>query len=149
MTLVKRGYFNDSDLLPNALDSFFSDFFPTLNRREIRSGQEASTWSPRTDIEGTNDHYVVRMDIPGVDKENLNVSLENNVLTIKGERKYETKEDSKNHYLLERAYGQFERSFRLTEKVDQEKISADYKNGVLTVKIPKAEEAKPRSIEIR
>jgi HSP20 family protein len=109
--------------------------------------EDSVTWSPRVDIQESEEHYLVRADIPGLERDDISVSVENRVLTLKGERRREKTDDRENR-LLERAYGQFKRSFRLPSKVENEKIKADYKNGVLTITIPKAKEAVPRKIEI-
>jgi HSP20 family protein len=105
-------------------------------------------WTPAVDIvEGEND-LVLRADVPGIDLKDIDIRLENGTLTIKGERKFENSQNGKGYHRVERSYGVFARSFALPETVDTEKVSADYREGVLTITIPKKELAKPRSIKI-
>jgi HSP20 family protein len=125
--------------------NFWNSYVPS----PFRSFEEDSVvWSPRVDVEETAEAIVVHADLPGIDKKDLKVNLENNLLTIRGERKSEREEKGKNYYRSERAFGTFQRTFTLSERVKAESIKADYKNGVLTVTLPKAEEAKPRDISI-
>lgn len=105
-------------------------------------------WAPAVDIFERGDDLVIRTEIPGVDKNDIDVDVENNTLTIRGERKRETEFDEKNAYRLERVYGNFARSFSLPRTVDSSRINATYKDGVLELTLPKAEEAKPKRVEI-
>jgi HSP20 family protein len=114
------------------------------------SGEESNltSWAPAVDIYETEHELVVKADLPEVDPKELDIRVENNLLTIRGERKFE-KKVSEDHYLrVERAYGSFSRSFSLANTVDAEAIEADYQNGVLTLTIPKREEAKPKQIKV-
>jgi HSP20 family protein len=114
------------------------------------SGEESNltSWAPAVDIYETEHELVVKADLPEVDPKELDIRVENNLLTIRGERKFE-KKVSEDHYLrVERAYGSFSRSFSLANTVDAEAIKADYQNGVLTLTIPKREEAKPKQIKV-
>ncbi len=126
-----------------------SRYARTLGRDQLMKNleEDSVTWSPRVDIQESEENFVVRADIPGLERDDISVSVENRILTLKGERRQEKTDDRENR-LLERAYGQFKRSFRLPSKVENEKIEADYKNGVLTITIPKAKEAVPRKIKI-
>ena len=105
-------------------------------------------WSPAVDIAETRDEIVVSADLPGLEKENIKVNVENNVLTFSGERKQETKTEESNVHRLERSYGFFSRSFALPATVKSDKIKAAYKDGVLRLMLPKVEEAKPRQIAV-
>lgn len=105
-------------------------------------------WSPAVDIAETKDEIVVSADLPGLNKENIKVNVENNVLTFSGERKQETQENGSNVHRLERSYGFFSRSFTLPATVRADAIKAAYKDGVLHLTLPKAEEAKPRRIAV-
>ncbi len=107
-----------------------------------------SAWSPRVDIHEAPDALVLEADLPGMDGKDLDVRLENNMLTIRGERKIETKVAEEDYLRLERAYGSFTRSFSLPHTVDTDHIDAEYKNGVLTVRLPKREEAKPKQVKV-
>ena len=114
------------------------------------SGEESNltSWAPAVDIYETEHELVVKADLPEVDPKELDIRVENNLLTIRGERKFE-KKVSEDHYLrVERAYGSFSRSFSLANTVDADAIKADYQNGVLTLSIPKREEAKPKQIKV-
>ena len=121
-----------------------------LNEAFDRTSDDANltTWAPAVDIYETEHELVVKADIPEIKPEELDIRVENNILTIRGERKFE-KEVSENNYLrVERSYGSFSRSFSLANTVNAEAIKADYKNGVLTLSIPKREEAKPKQIKV-
>jgi len=133
--LVRDPYVNDWwNFGGPALRSFFED--------------DSVVWSPRVDVEETDEAVVLHADLPGIDKSNLKVELENNTLTIRGERKYEKEKKSDNHYRSERAFGTFQRTFSLSDRIKADAIKADYKDGVLTVKLPKAEEVKAKEIQI-
>ena len=105
-------------------------------------------WAPAVDIFETEHELVVNADLPGVNPEDLDVRVENNILTIRGERKFENKVNEENYLRVERAYGSFSRSFSLANSVKSEAIKADYQNGVLTLSLPKREEAKPKQIKV-
>jgi len=121
-----------------------------LNQAFGNSSDEASitTWAPAVDIYETEHELVVKADLPDVRPEDLDIRVENNILTIRGDRKFEKKVDEKNYLRVERTYGSFSRSFSLVNTVNSEAIKADYKNGVLTLTIPKREEAKPKQIKV-
>ncbi len=107
-------------------------------------------WAPSVDIEEDKDKYLIRADLPGVEKENIDVKLENGVLSIRGEKRSEseTGEGTRNHR-KERFYGTFARSFTLPDSVQSDAVEAHYKDGVLSLTVPKAEEAKPKAIDIK
>lgn len=107
-----------------------------------------SAWAPAVDIYETEHELVVKADLPDVDPKDIDIRVENNVLTIRGERKFEKKVDEDNYLRVERAYGSFSRSFSLANTVNPEAIKADYRNGVLTLSIPKREEAKLKQIKV-
>jgi HSP20 family protein len=107
-----------------------------------------TTWAPSVDIYETEHELVVKADLPDMEEKDLDVRVENNVLTIRGERKFEKQVNQDNYLRMERAYGSFCRSFSLGNTVDTDKIKAEYKNGVLTVRVPKREEAKPKQIKV-
>ena len=121
-----------------------------VNQAFAGSSDEASvtTWAPAVDIYETEHELVVKGDLPDVKPEDLDIRVENNILTIRGERKFEKKVDEKNYLRVERAYGTFSRSFSLANTVNTEAIKADYTNGVLTLTVPKREEAKPKQIKV-
>jgi len=115
-----------------------------------RGGEESNltSWAPAVDIYETEHELVVKADLPEVDPKELDIRVENNLLTIRGERKFEKKVNEDNYLRVERAYGSFSRSFSLANTVNAEAIKADYQNGVLTLTIPKREEAKPKQIKV-
>ena len=115
-----------------------------------RSAEESNltSWAPAVDIYETEHELVVKADLPEVDPKDLDIRVENNILTIRGERKFEKKVNEENYLRVERAYGSFSRSFSLANTVNSEAIKADYQNGVLTLTIPKREEAKPKQIKV-
>jgi HSP20 family protein len=142
MTLLNYKPMFETDDLPAGL-RLFQDSVARL-----MGDQSGRPWTPAVDIvEGEND-LVMKADVPGIDLKDIDIRLENGTLTIKGERKFEKAENGRGYHRVERAYGSFARSFALPETVDTEKVTADYKEGVLTVTIPKKEVAKPRSVKI-
>jgi len=114
-----------------------------------RSGESALTnWSPAVDIYETAEELVVKADLPEVQEKDLDIRLEDNTLTIRGERKFEQTVSEDNYLRVERTYGSFSRSFSLPSTVKAEAITAEYRNGVLTVHLPKREESKPKQIKV-
>ncbi len=114
------------------------------------SGEESNltSWAPAVDIYETEHELVVKADLPDIDPKDLDIRVENNILTIRGERKFEKKVNEENYLRVERAYGSFSRSFSLANTVNSEAIKADYQSGVLTLTVPKREEAKPKQIKV-
>jgi HSP20 family protein len=105
-------------------------------------------WSPAVDVYETENELVLKADLPEVDPKNVEVQFENGTLTMKGTRKFEEEKNGKGYHRIERSYGSFVRAFSLPETVDAEKVKAEYKNGVLTVTLPKKEIAKPKPITV-
>jgi HSP20 family protein len=128
------------------LNRLFGDFF---GRALQEQNQNLTTWAPAVDIYEGENELVVIADLPDVKPEDLDIRVENNILTIRGERKFEQKTDQKNYLRVERAYGWFARSFALANTVNTDAIKAEYKDGVLTLSIPKREEAKPKQIKVK
>lgn len=126
------------------LDRLFEDF---LNPATLRSEWNALT--PAVDVEETPDAYVFRADLPGMSSKDVKVTVHNDTLTLRGERKREEQKTEGSLHRVERAYGSFERSFTLGLPVRADQVKASYKDGVLEVHVPKAEEAKPRDIEVQ
>ena len=122
----------------------FEDAFARI-LSEPRTGQP---WSPAVDIAETENELVLKADLPDLKLEDIEVRVENQTLTLKGERKFEKDEKSKGYHRIERSYGTFVRSFTLPASVDSEKVAAQYSNGVLTIKLPKKETAKPRQVKV-
>ncbi|HUJ32662.1 MAG TPA: Hsp20/alpha crystallin family protein [Candidatus Acidoferrum sp.] len=107
-----------------------------------------TTWAPAVDIYETENELVIKADLPDVAEKDIDVRVENNMLTVRGERKFEESVKEDNYLRVERAYGSFSRSFSLPNTVDTEAIKASYKNGVLTVALPKRAESKPKQVKI-
>jgi len=129
------------------MGEFFNDFF-NLQKQDDSSYIETSTWSPLVDIKEEKDCFLVIADVPGVKKENIDISLENHVLTLKGERQFEKTEQHQGYTRRERTQGQFYRRFSLPQTADDAKITARYAHGVLEIRIPKRETAAEKKIEI-
>ena len=142
-TLTRFEPFSVAGNLQDQINRVFND---VLNRS--REESNLTTWAPAVDIFETEHELVVKADLPDIDPKDLDIRVENNILTIRGERKFEKKVDQDNYLRVERAYGSFARSFSLANTVNTEAIKADYQNGVLTLSIPKREEAKPKQIKV-
>ncbi len=113
-----------------------------------RSEQSMTTWAPAVDIYETENELVLKADLPDISDKDLDVRIENNMLTICGERKFEQKVNEDNYLRVERTYGSFSRSFSLPSTVNSEAIKAEYKNGVLTIELPKRAESKPKQVKV-
>ncbi len=126
-------------------------FRDLMNRQRLTSGIEDAygTWAPVVDIFEMGGDLVIRAEVAGLELDDVDISVENNTLMLRGERKRETELDEKDAYRLERSFGIFTRSFILPKTVDSTRISASYKNGVLELRLPKVEQVKPRKIEIK
>jgi len=122
--------------------------FTDLLDRSTTRDSNLTTWAPAADIYETEHELVVKVDLPDVHPKELDIRVENNILTIRGERKFENKVTENNYLRVERSYGSFARSFALASTVNAEAIQADYQNGVLALTIPKREEAKPKQIKV-
>jgi HSP20 family protein len=143
MNLVRWTPFSDISALQNQMNRLFES---TLSGWSGEPGTH--TWTPPADIYETDNDLVVMADLPGVDAKSIDLRVENNVLTITGERKLERNADNANVHRVERMYGTFARSFTLSTAVDTDKVHANYKDGVLRIALPKAEQAKPKRIAI-
>ena len=133
--------------LENRLDRLFGVTWPSRNGE--KEAMTVAQWTPLVDISEDNNEYLVKAELPELKKEEVKVSVENGELTISGERKSEKEEKGKKFHRIERSYGSFLRSFTLPETVNGDKVSAEFKDGVLSVHLPKDEKAKPKSIEVK
>jgi HSP20 family protein len=122
---------------------------PLRRRDGEKEALTVAEWSPLVDIEESEKEYVIKAELPEIKKEDVKVTVENDVLTITGERKFEKEEKGKKYHRVERSYGSFARSFALPEDADGTKVSAEYKDGVLRIHLPKSEKAKPKTIEVK
>lgn len=141
-----------SDPLDRLFERFWSGdiFRPTLLTSGLLSEDVANrTWMPAVDIRETDEAYEVYAELPGMKKDDIGITVENNVLTLSGERRFEKEVNEETFHRIERAYGKFTRSFTLPTQVNPEKVEASYKDGVLTIHIPKVEAARPRKIAIK
>ncbi|GAC1641386.1 MAG: Hsp20/alpha crystallin family protein [Candidatus Acidiferrum sp.] len=141
-TLNRWEPFRSTAGLESQVNRIFSELFDRSQESNL------TTWAPAVDIFESEHELVVKADLPDIKPEELDIRVENNILTIRGERKFEKKVDEKNYLRVERSYGSFARSFSLANTVNSEAIKADYKDGVLTLTIPKREEAKPKQIKV-
>ncbi|HEX6531136.1 MAG TPA: Hsp20/alpha crystallin family protein [Nitrospira sp.] len=122
---------------------------PIATDGEKKEAISVTEWSPLVDISEDDKEYIVKAEIPEMKKEDIKINVHDDVLTVSGERKYEKEEKGKKYHRVERAYGSFMRSFALPENSDGSKISAEYKDGVLKVHLPKSEQAKKKAIEVK
>jgi HSP20 family protein len=129
------------------MNRLFNQFFRGGTGEE--AGWGLRTWTPPVDIYETDDALILKAELPGVSKDDVNVDIHNNTLILRGERKHEAEVKEENYHRVERAYGTFQRSFVLPTLVDQEHVQATYKDGVLELRLPKSEAAKPRRIAIQ
>ncbi|MBD3305601.1 Hsp20 family protein [candidate division KSB3 bacterium] len=125
------------------MNRLFDDFF---GERKSELGESA--WLPAVDVSETENEIIVKAELPGMTQENIDLNLQDNILTLKGEKKQESKEENENFHRVERSYGSFTRTFTLPSGVKEEDIKANFKDGVLMITLPKAEEAKPKKIAI-
>jgi len=131
-----RGFHEEVD---NLIDNFFGNG---------ENGGQLQTFAPRTNISETKDAFEVTVDLPGMKAEDVDVSIEDGVLSITGERTHEEETKEKHFHRVERSYGKFQRAFTLTAPVEEDQVQAAYKDGVLTITLPKSEKAKPRQISV-
>ena len=157
-TLSKRNPFNapsgwdpfrELEEMQNRLTSFFGRRVPLLKGGGEGEEFTVTTWAPRVDIAEDDKEYVINAELPGTKKEDVKVSVENGVLSISGERKTEKEEKGKKYHRVEQTYGSFMRSFTLPEGSSGEKISAEFRDGILKVHIPKDERAKAKGIDVK
>jgi HSP20 family protein len=132
----------------DSLQSEFNRLFDTFLRNGGRGELQARRWVPAMDLVETDDHLVLRADLPGMSKDDVNIEVEDNVLTVSGERTTEHEDKIDGYYRIERAFGSFSRSLTLPHGIDSDGIGADFTDGVLEVRIPKPEEKKPQRVQI-
>jgi HSP20 family protein len=146
MALVRWDPAREIDTLQGEMNRLFSSFFETP--RSGGNGATSRRWIPAMDLVETEDHFVLKADLPGLTESDVNIEVESNVLTIAGERRTEHEAKKDGYYRLERSMGSFSRSLTLPEGIDAEAVTASFDNGVLEVRIPKPAEAKPRRVQI-
>jgi len=145
--LTRWDPFKEMDDLQKRLTSIFG-----LSPQRPVNGKEDMTvaqWLPLVDITEDDKQYLIKAELPEVKKEDVKVTVENGVLTLSGERKFEKEEKDKKYHRIERSYGSFTRSFSVPDDADDAKVAAEFKDGVLTVRLAKSEKARPKSIEVK
>lgn len=147
MALIRWEPVAELDTIQNEMNRLFNTFFdqpaPTS-----RGGAPGRRWMPAMDLVETTDHYVLRADLPGLSDDDVNIQLQDNVLTISGERSAQHDDTEEGYYRLERAFGSFARSLTLPDGVDPDRVQAHFDCGVLEIRIPKPEQKKPRQVQI-
>ena len=134
------------DKMRNEMDRLWDGFFEGKPRRRM---DEEGHWLPSVDVSETKNDVVVKAELPGMDPKEIDISLSDGSLVIKGEKKQEKEEKEENYHFIERSYGSFVRTVRLPREVKHDKVSATFKNGILKVVLPKSEEAKAKEIKIK
>lgn len=146
MNIVRYDPFRELRSLQDEMTRLFTGAAPTgTNREEMMHG----AWMPNVDIYDEKDNLVLEAELPGMKRDDFEISIENNVITLRGERKFEKKAEGDNYHRIERAYGTFTRSFTLPQEVTADGATADFEDGILRVTLPKREETKARKIEVR
>lgn len=145
MNLITYDPFRELRSLQDEVNRVFSSSF----NRSGETGLGRGAWNPSVDIFENKDQVVLEAELPGISPDDVNISVENNVLTIHGERRFEKKDEGDNFHRVERSYGSFTRSFTLPPTVSSENVTANFDNGILRLELQKREEAKPRRIEIK
>ena len=146
MSIVRYDPFRDLRTLQEEVNRLFST---NLSRAFGDEGIGRGAWAPSVDIYENKDQIVLEAELPGMKQEEFDLSIENNVITLRGERKFEKTDETDNYHRVERSYGSFTRSFTLPQTVSAEGATAEYNNGVLRVTLPKREETKARRIEVK
>lgn len=146
MSIVRYDPFRDLRSLQQEVNRLFTG---NIARTFDEEGIAGGSWSPSVDIYENKDEIVLEAELPGMNREDFDLSVENNTITLRGERRFEKKEESDNYHRVERAFGTFTRSFTLPNTVSAEGATADYRNGVLRVTLPKRAETKARRIEVK
>ncbi len=147
MALARWEPFREISRMQDELNRFFDDRLWRM--RDSNKEELGAAFMPAVDVYEDQDGLVLSVEVPGMEPKDVDLRIENGVLTLRGERKLEREDRKENYLRVERSYGTFARSFSLPPTVDAERVKADYKNGVLRVQLPKREEAKPRSIKVK
>lgn len=147
MALKKFDPYRELLDLRRSFDRMFEDLPKWLS--EAGEDSRLAAWAPAVDIVDTENAYLLKAELPGISPDDVEITVNDGMLTISGERKFEEEQKKENFIRIERSYGSFSRSFNLGQAIDADKIEAHYKNGVLEVVVPKAESAKPRKIKVK
>lgn len=149
MTIVRFKPYTDMGTLRNSMDRFMDRFFADFARPTEGEDFTGQTFTPAVDIKETPQEFLVTAEVPGIKKEDIHIEVADNLLALKGERRFEQEEKNESYHRVERSFGAFSRSFTLPTSVKTEAIEAKFHDGLLTVRIPKAEEKVPKKIEIK
>jgi HSP20 family protein len=146
MTLIRWDPLREMSAMHHRMNRLLADLrvHPAWGEEEITRG----AWVPPVDIYETADSIVLQAELPGISKEDINLEVKDNTLTLKGEKKFGKEAKEENYFRVERAYGSFQRAFSLPSVVVHDKVKAEFKDGVLVIQLPKAEEAKPKQIKV-
>lgn len=145
-TLMRWDPFRELEDMSDRLNRMFARPAVRTNGKETLT---VADWSPTVDISETDGEYLIKAELPEVKKDDVKVTLEDGILTIQGERRREKDEKTTKYHRVERSYGSFVRSFSLPDQVDESGVKAEYRDGMLNLRIPKSEKAKPRAIEVK
>ncbi len=146
MAITRWDPFQELNLITNRMNRLFQDSFGPSGTAE--EGLTTTGFAPPVDIYEDEHNIILKVEVPGIDPKDVDVRLENNTLTVRGERKFEKEEQEENFHRVERRYGSFYRAFSLPNTVDTDSVTADYDNGVLKIKLAKKAEAKPKQIKV-
>ena len=146
MNLVRYNPYGEMTAMKNRINRMFSE--PYWLTRRMDDDTDMGMWNPVVDLYEKDDHFVIKAELPGVDKKNISIDLKDRVLTLSGERSYENDVKEESYYRRERSYGKFQRAFTLPADVDSDKIKAEFKDGLLQIEVPKPEEQKPKQVTI-
>ncbi len=145
MNIIRWDPFRDLATLRERMNRLFEEAYTS---RGEEKDMVASTWNPSVDIYETENELVLKAELPGIDEDDIEIKLEDNTLTLKGDRKFEKETKEENFHRIERSYGSFYRSFTLPRNIDQDKIKAESESGILKITMPKKAELKPKKVKI-
>ena len=146
MALIRWDPFQEMSALQESMNRLFSDVRAQAPVRGEEIVQGA--WIPAVDIFETNEAIVLKAELPGITAQDISVEVKDNTLTLKGEKKFEKEVKEENYHRVERSYGSFQRAFTLPGTILQEKVKAEFKDGILEITLPKVEEAKPKQVKV-
>ena len=146
MNLVRWNPYGEMTAMRNRINQMFDQPFWLTNRMDDES--DMGMWNQAVDLYEKDDHFVIKAELPGVDKKDITIDLKDRVLTLSGERSYENEVKEENYYRRERSHGKFQRAFTLPADVDSDKIKAEFRDGLLKIEVPKPEHQKPKQVTI-
>jgi HSP20 family protein len=146
MNLVKWSPWREMPALQNRFNRLFDDPFFRVGQMDDDAGM--GLWNPVVDLYEKDGHFMIKAELPGVDKKDIKIDLQDRLLTLSGERTYDNEVKEENYYRRERSYGKFQRAFTLPADVDSDKIKAEFKDGVLQIEVPKPEEKKAKQVTV-